>query len=182
MSGANLLRIPWSKIGAEPSRRVLRRTSVVNPMVFSRLLRINGAAGNFRHIRPVRAVRICDTPLRLSLRSNHFRRAVRPCGRSGLDIAKLVSEIAGLLGEWIADDRLAIFFSTTSVSAKWALRGSCSFWDSRLVRPVSFCDGGSSTSQPFPMVRYRRVGGLCQKAREDGRCFELIRAGARNTA
>ncbi|MEH2622538.1 hypothetical protein V1292_000593 [Bradyrhizobium sp. AZCC 1719] len=71
----------------------------------------------------------------------------------GLDIAKPVTEIAGLFGEWIADERLVIFFSTKSLSAKWALRGSCSFWDSRLVRFVSFCDGESSSSQPLPAVR-----------------------------
>ncbi|KRR19521.1 hypothetical protein CQ14_16995 [Bradyrhizobium lablabi] len=52
----------WSKIGAEPALHVLRCVSVVNPTVFRRLLRIGDKTGNFRHIRPVRDVRICDTP------------------------------------------------------------------------------------------------------------------------
>lgn len=33
LTGANLPRWPWSKIGAEPALHVLRRISVVNPMV-----------------------------------------------------------------------------------------------------------------------------------------------------
>ncbi|WP_065753538.1 hypothetical protein [Bradyrhizobium paxllaeri] len=66
--------------------------------------------------------------------------------RAGPDIAKLVAEIAGLVGKWIADELLVGFFSRISF-CKQGSRGSCPFWDSRLVRPVSFCDGADCSSR-----------------------------------
>jgi hypothetical protein len=66
--------------------------------------------------------------------------------RAGPDIAKPVAEIAGLVGKWIADELLFEFFSRISF-CKQAPRSCCSFWDSRLVRPVSFCDGANYSSR-----------------------------------
>ncbi|KRR02501.1 hypothetical protein CQ12_15740 [Bradyrhizobium jicamae] len=64
--------------------------------------------------------------------------------RAGPDIAKPVAEIAGLVGKWIADELLFGFFSRISF-CKQGSQASCPFWDSWLVRPVSFCDGANGS-------------------------------------
>jgi hypothetical protein len=137
----------WSKIGAEPALNVLRRVSVVNPVVFRRLLQIDDKAGNFRHIQSVHDVRVCDTRVPPPFRSNHGGGNVRACVRAGPDIAKLAAVIVDHVDEWIADELLFGFFSRESLCAGKGPRGCCSFWDSRAVRPVSFCDGANSLSR-----------------------------------
>ena len=77
------------------------------------------------------------------LRGNHGGGAVRACARGGPDIAKPVLDVDRR--EWISDDR----FSTKTLFARSRLRASCSFWYSRPVRPVSFCDGGAHDRNGF---------------------------------
>ena len=154
ITGAQLPQCPWSKIGAEPTNCILQRVSVVNLPLFPHLARLE------RH-RPrgpaFPAHPICSRCLHLRHADAAAAAAVtiaedavraRACG--GLDIAKPIPEIVGIVGEWIADDRT---FSTRTLFARSGPRASCSFWYRHSVRPVSFCDGERPSYQPLPAAR-----------------------------